>query len=90
MSYDTIITENINSVLLITLNRPERLNAWTYQMGAELRRAIEAARNPAVSSNTSSGQTMIASSTSQTRGALSGENARSRRCSSGYAPITAS
>ena len=43
MSYDTIITENINSVLLITLNRPERLNAWTYQMGAELRRAIEAA-----------------------------------------------
>lgn len=43
MSYETIITENINSVLLITLNRPERLNAWTYQMGAELRRAIEAA-----------------------------------------------
>ncbi|XOV85634.1 MAG: enoyl-CoA hydratase/isomerase family protein [bacterium] len=42
MSYETILTENIDSILLITLNRPERLNAWTYQMGAELRRAIEA------------------------------------------------
>jgi 2-(1,2-epoxy-1,2-dihydrophenyl)acetyl-CoA isomerase len=27
--------------MTITMNRPERLNAWTYQMGAELQRAIE-------------------------------------------------
>ncbi len=42
MSYETIVTENIDNILLITLNRPERLNAWTYQMGGELRAAIEA------------------------------------------------
>lgn len=30
-------------VLLITFNRPEKLNAWTYQVHAELRRAIETA-----------------------------------------------
>ncbi len=27
--------------MTITMNRPERLNAWTYQMGAELQHAIE-------------------------------------------------
>jgi 2-(1,2-epoxy-1,2-dihydrophenyl)acetyl-CoA isomerase len=27
------------------MHRPERLNAWTYQMGGELRQAIEAANN---------------------------------------------
>ena len=42
MSYETIVTEHIDNILLITLNRPERLNAWTYQMGGELRTAIEA------------------------------------------------
>ncbi|MGB1190919.1 MAG: enoyl-CoA hydratase-related protein, partial [Pseudomonadales bacterium] len=42
MTYETIICENRNGVLLITLNRPDRLNAWTYQMGRELHNAIEA------------------------------------------------
>ncbi len=40
MSYETILTELNDGVLTITMNRPERLNAWTYQMGAELRQAI--------------------------------------------------
>ena len=40
MTYETITTELRGEVLLITLNRPNRLNAWTYQMGAELGDAI--------------------------------------------------
>lgn len=43
MSYETIISELEGDVCVITLNRPERLNAWTYKMGGELRAAVEAA-----------------------------------------------
>ena len=43
MSYETIFLENIDGTLVLTMNRPERLNAWTRQMGAELGRAINAA-----------------------------------------------
>ena len=32
-------------VAIITLNRPEKLNAWTYQMGAELSRAVAEAND---------------------------------------------
>ena len=39
--YDTILTSLRDGVMTITMNRPERLNAWTYQMSAELQRAIE-------------------------------------------------
>jgi len=42
MSYETILVENNEGVLTLTMNRPERLNAWTYQMGAELTAAITA------------------------------------------------
>ncbi len=41
MSFETIQVERIDGVMRITLNRPERLNAWTYQMGAELSRAVQ-------------------------------------------------
>ena len=41
--YDTIVAEPRGEVLLITLNRPERLNAWTPHMAEELAAAIEAA-----------------------------------------------
>jgi len=37
---DTILTERRGDVLLITLNRPEKLNAWSRQMGRELSLAI--------------------------------------------------
>ena len=40
MAYETILTDLVDGVLVLTMNRPERLNAWTYQMGAELTDAI--------------------------------------------------
>jgi enoyl-CoA hydratase/carnithine racemase len=43
MDYKQIITEVDDGVLTITLNRPERLNAWTAQMGQELRSAFDGA-----------------------------------------------
>ncbi|MFW6094092.1 MAG: enoyl-CoA hydratase/isomerase family protein [Pseudomonadota bacterium] len=43
MSFETILTEQSDGILTITLNRPERLNAWTYQMAGELASAVEAA-----------------------------------------------
>ena len=43
MDYEQIITETSDGVLTITLNRPERLNAWTAQMGLELRAAFDRA-----------------------------------------------
>lgn len=36
MTYDTILTERRDEVLLLTLNRPEKLNAWTPHMAEEL------------------------------------------------------
>jgi enoyl-CoA hydratase/carnithine racemase len=43
MDYEQITTETSEGVLTITLNRPERLNAWTARMGEELRAAFDAA-----------------------------------------------
>ena len=40
MSYSQILFEKRGAVGLITLNRPDRLNAWTYQMRDELVEAI--------------------------------------------------
>ena len=36
MAYDTLRTELEDGILTLTLNRPERLNAFTEQMGSEL------------------------------------------------------
>lgn len=45
----TVLTEQRDDVLLLTMNRPDRLNAWTPTMGAELAAAIdEANRSPDV------------------------------------------
>ncbi len=41
MSYEQITYEQRGDVGLITLNRPERMNAWTYQMSDELTDVIE-------------------------------------------------
>ncbi|RIJ32507.1 enoyl-CoA hydratase/isomerase family protein [Henriciella mobilis] len=43
MSYEQIRVEKQNSVCVITLNRPEKLNAWTPYMSRELGQAITAA-----------------------------------------------
>jgi enoyl-CoA hydratase/carnithine racemase len=49
MGYEQILTEQRDAVLLLTLNRPERLNAWTAQMMSELTAAITGANaDPAV------------------------------------------
>ena len=47
--FETLLSARDDGILTITLNRPDKLNAWTYQMGAELREAILAANaDPAV------------------------------------------
>jgi enoyl-CoA hydratase/carnithine racemase len=43
MAFEQITTEVADGVLTITLNRPERLNAWTGTMGSELREAFDQA-----------------------------------------------
>ena len=43
MTFEQITTELAENVLTITLNRPERLNAWTAQMGSELIEAFDRA-----------------------------------------------
>ncbi len=43
MSYERILYEQRGEVALVTLNRPEKLNAWTPQMSAEQADAIERA-----------------------------------------------
>jgi enoyl-CoA hydratase/carnithine racemase len=43
MSFEQITTALADRVLTITLNRPERMNAWTLQMGEELRAAFDQA-----------------------------------------------
>ena len=42
MAFEQIIVERQNRVGVITLNRPERLNAWTERMSTELVQQIEA------------------------------------------------
>jgi 2-(1,2-epoxy-1,2-dihydrophenyl)acetyl-CoA isomerase len=49
LAYETIDVHVEDSVAEITLNRPDRLNAWTDQLGSELRKAIlEDAADPSV------------------------------------------
>ena len=45
MEYEQILHERRDEVVLLTLNRPERLNAWTPRMSAELTHAITAAND---------------------------------------------
>ncbi len=43
MAYDEILYEQRGDVALITLNRPDKLNAWTRQMHGELTDAVQTA-----------------------------------------------
>ncbi len=40
MSYETILVDQADGVVTITMNRPERLNAWTYLMNDEMTDAL--------------------------------------------------
>jgi enoyl-CoA hydratase len=49
MSYETILYESEGGIARVTLNRPEKLNAISWQMQEELQRALwQADRDPAV------------------------------------------
>lgn len=43
MDYQQILVEHDGPVTLLTLNRPERMNAWTWRMSGELNHAFAAA-----------------------------------------------
>lgn len=43
MAYEMVLTEQRGNVLILSLNRPERLNAWNDHMMYELRDAVEKA-----------------------------------------------
>ncbi len=45
MAYQLITSENRGHVAVITMNRPEKLNAWSQEMGGEIRHAMEAAND---------------------------------------------
>jgi enoyl-CoA hydratase/carnithine racemase len=45
VSYETILTDVVDDVLVITMNRPEKLNAWTPKMGLEMAAAVTAAND---------------------------------------------
>ena len=45
MNYETIIYEKEKGIATLTFNRPHVMNAGNYQMGAEARAAVEAARD---------------------------------------------
>jgi enoyl-CoA hydratase/carnithine racemase len=49
MSYEQILYDASDRIATVTLNRPDKLNAWTMRMSAEVRHAmLQADRDPAV------------------------------------------
>ena len=40
MGYEQILYDVADGIATVTLNRPEKLNAWTMRMGAEVRHAL--------------------------------------------------
>jgi len=45
MTFSEILFEVSDRIATVTLNRPDRLNAWTPTMGLEVREAMEQARS---------------------------------------------
>src|SRR5215470_11883954 len=49
MNYEQILYDVADGIATVTLNRPEKLNAWTMRMGAEVRHAlVHADKDPGV------------------------------------------
>jgi enoyl-CoA hydratase/carnithine racemase len=49
MNFDEVIYEKKDRIASVTLNRPEKMNAWTPKMGAEMKTAmLDADRDPAI------------------------------------------
>src|SRR5713226_9786790 len=49
MNFDEIIYDKKDRVATVTMNRPEKMNAWTPKMGAEMRTAmLDAERDPQI------------------------------------------
>lgn len=49
MNFDEIIYEKKDRVATVTMNRPEKMNAWTPKMGSEMRTAMmDAERDPGI------------------------------------------
>ncbi len=49
MNFDEVIYEKKDRIATVTLNRPEKMNAWTPKMGAEMKTAmLDADRDPAI------------------------------------------
>ena len=46
MVYETVLYDVADRICTITLNRPEKLNAWTHQMHLDLKDAIQEAGRP--------------------------------------------
>ena len=48
MAYEAILYDVADCICTITLNRPEKLNAWTHQMHLDLKHAMHKAADPDV------------------------------------------
>ena len=44
---DVVLYEEVDGVALVTLNRPERLNSWTSELGSEYFNALDRAAESA-------------------------------------------
>ena len=92
MHYEQIIYEVADPVATITLNRPEFLNAWTNQMGVEVKHAVaRAERDPHVVGIvlTGAGRGFCAGADMKMLSGISGGDAGDAAPDAGAAPVSA-